>query len=240
MSSEVSIDKKVLAEMSSWSKEEIEAVATEIEEGTYKKRKPVPPSPTETGGSTASRPAGLRESDAAISSLTDRFYYEMRKISAYSWKVKLRAALKFYGGLRIVSRAIEWLFSHEPVSEQDITSIESLLNIKFPGDYVECAKNNHGGNPIPKIYDFGGHQEAVFSSLLSLNPKENNYILDVYDNVKDRLLSGIYPFADDPFENLICFDYRNSDGQSTVVIWDHEICYEDLEKAIIPVCKTFS
>ena len=139
-----------------------------------------------------------------------------------------------------MNRAIEWLFSHEPVSEQDITSIESLLNIKFPRDYIECAKNNHGGNPIPQIYGFVGHQEAVFNSLLSLNPKENNYILDVYDNVKDRLLSGVYPFADDPFGNLICFDYRNSDGISTVVLWDHESCHENLEKAIIPICKTFT
>lgn len=139
-----------------------------------------------------------------------------------------------------MNRDIEWLFSHEPVSEHEIASIESLLNIKFPRDYIECAKNNHGGNPSLQIYDFDGHQESVFNSLLSLNPGESNYILDVYNNVKDRLVNDIYPFADDPFGNLICFDYRNNDGISTVVFWDHELSHENFEKAIIPICKTFT
>ena len=107
LSSEVSIEKKVLAEMSSWPKEEIEAAAAQIEEGTYEKRKPVTPSQAETGGSTASRPTGPSGCDAAISSLTYGFYSEMRKISAYSWKVKLRAVLRSYiEGLEVLSGSI--------------------------------------------------------------------------------------------------------------------------------------
>ena len=107
LSSEVSIDKKVLAEMSSWPKEEIEAVAAQIEEGSYEKRKPVPPPQAETGDSTATRPTGLKECNAAISGLTDGFYSEMQKISANSWKVKLRAALKSYiYGLEALSSSI--------------------------------------------------------------------------------------------------------------------------------------
>ena len=139
-----------------------------------------------------------------------------------------------------MNKDVEWFFSHEPVGEQDIAAIESLLNIRFPKDYIECAKNNHGGNPSHQIYDFDGHQEAVLNSLLSLNPRESNYILDVYNNVKDRLANGVYPFADDPFGNLICFDYRNNDDISAVVFWDHELCHESLEKAINPICKTFT
>ena len=105
--------------------------------------------------------------------------------------------------------SIEWLFISKPVSEQDIASIESLLNIKFPRDYIDCAKENHGSNPSLQIYDFNGHREAVFNSLLSFNPESSNFILAVYNDVKDRLPESIYPFADDPFGNLICFDYRS-------------------------------
>lgn len=143
-------------------------------------------------------------------------------------------------GLHLANRAIEWLFSHEAVSEQEIASIETQLYIKFPRDYIECAKRNHGGSPSLQIYDFDGHQEAVFNSLLSLNYEYDNYILDVYDNVKDRLVNNIYPFADDPFGNLICFDYRNNDSKSTVVFWDHELSNKSYEKAIMPICKTFT
>jgi len=139
-----------------------------------------------------------------------------------------------------MNRDIEWLFSNEPVDEQRIVSIESQLNIVFPEDYIECAKNNHGGHPSLQIYDFGGHQEAVFNGLLSLASNDKNSVLSVYNNVKDRFVSGIYPFADDPFGNLICFDYRNSDSIPSVVFWDHDLCYENPEKAILPICRTFT
>ena len=135
---------------------------------------------------------------------------------------------------------IEWLFTHEPAEEQDIISIESALSIKFPSDYIECAKKHNGGNPSFQVYDFEGKQEAVFNGLLGLCSKESNFILDVYEDVQDRLVKGVYPFADDPFGNLICFDYRNNTGIPTVVFWDHEISQENREKAIIPICDTFT
>lgn len=136
---------------------------------------------------------------------------------------------------------IEWMFSYKSVSEDEIVAIEASLNIRFPEDYIECAKINHGGNPNRQLYNFKGHQEAVFNSLLSLTPNENNYILDVYNDIKDRLAGGVYPFADDPFGNFICFDYRKSeDNTPTVVFWDHELAHKNPEKALFPICKTFT
>lgn len=140
-----------------------------------------------------------------------------------------------------MSGNIVWMFSYKPVSEDEIAAVESSLNIRFPEDYIECAKNSHGGNPSMQVYNFKGHQEAVFNSLLSLNPNENNYILDVYNDIKDRLVDDVYPFADDPFGNFICFDYRKSEGSTpTVVFWDHELAHENPEKALFPICKTFT
>ncbi|MCL2360111.1 MAG: SMI1/KNR4 family protein [Candidatus Bathyarchaeota archaeon] len=142
-----------------------------------------------------------------------------------------------------MSKNLEWWFSYEPVSDEDIVAIEFVLNVKFPSDYVECAKKNHGGSPSHQVYDFVGRKEAVFNNLLSLDFGKNNGILNVYNNVKDRLVNGIYPFAEDPFGNLICFDYRNNDDIPKVVFWDHELSHENPEnlgKAITPICNTFS
>lgn len=136
---------------------------------------------------------------------------------------------------------IEWMFSHKPASKDGIASIESSLGIKFPKDYIECARNYHGGNPSTQVYDFKEHQEAVFNSLLSLDPSEDNYILDIYHNINDRLAANVYPFADDPFGNFICFDYRESKSNPpSVVFWDHELAHKSPEKALYPICKTFT
>ncbi|MCL2224013.1 MAG: SMI1/KNR4 family protein [Defluviitaleaceae bacterium] len=136
---------------------------------------------------------------------------------------------------------IKWLFSRAPTSEDSISIVESYLHVKFPDDFIDCIKNNHGGNPSMQIYSFEGYHEAVFNSLLNFNPDENNYILDVYNDIKDRLVRYVYPFADDPFGNYICFDYRKTKNNiPTIVFWDHEIADTNPEEAILPVCETFN
>ena len=52
------------------------------------------------------------------------------------------------------------------------------------------------------------------------------------------MVAKVYPFARDPFGNLLCFDYRNSTESPTVVFWDHE--EENIKEAIYPVCSTFT
>ena len=71
---------------------------------------------------------------------------------------------------------IKWLFSHAPISDDNILVVESSLHVKFPDDFIDCIKNNHGGNPGMQMYSFEGHLEAVFNSLLNFNPNEDNYI----------------------------------------------------------------
>lgn len=65
------------------------------------------------------------------------------------------------------------------------------------------------------------------------------YILDVYNDIKDRLLKKVYPFAEDPFGNMICFDYR-IDNEPQIVFWDSEISFDNAEGAIMPIAKSFS
>ncbi|CJH30980.1 SMI1 / KNR4 family [Streptococcus pneumoniae] len=61
-------------------------------------------------------------------------------------------------------------------------------------------------------------------------------MLQTYNSIKDRLVDKVYPFARDPFGNLLCFDYRNNPQSPTVVFWDHE--EEEMEESIYPVCSS--
>ncbi len=53
------------------------------------------------------------------------------------------------------------------------------------------------------------------------------------------LIDKVIPFAEDPFANMLCFDYRKND-QPKVVFWNHEKACDDKESAISYVCSTFT
>ncbi|GAB6438924.1 TPA: SMI1/KNR4 family protein [Bacillus cereus] len=134
---------------------------------------------------------------------------------------------------------ITWSFmSKTPVTNEEIQAVEQYLNIKLPNDFVACVKKYDGGYPNPKVFDVPGQDENVFSDLLTLHIEDEYSIVQNYNSVKDRLVAKVYPFARDPFGNLLCFDYRNSTESPTVVFWEHE--EENIEEAIYPVCSTFT
>ncbi|KFN04741.1 SMI1/KNR4 family protein [Bacillus clarus] len=134
---------------------------------------------------------------------------------------------------------VTWSFmSKTPITAEEIQKVEQYFNIKLPDDFVECVKKYDGGYPHPKVFDVLGQDENVFSDLLTLHIEDKYSIVQNYEGVKDRLSDKVYPFARDPFGNLLCFDYRNELQSPTVVFWDHE--EEDMEKAIYPVCSSFT
>ena len=138
-------------------------------------------------------------------------------------------------------KKLEWRSVHGKIEDTNIQEVEKALGIQFPDDYIQCIKENNGGHPIKEVYDFGKHKEAVFDRLLNFLPEKPNYIVHVYNSVIDRMLKDIYCFAEDPFGNLICFDYREKDRREpSIVFWDHEIASESPEKAISHVCDSFS
>ncbi|MCY8426886.1 SMI1/KNR4 family protein [Bacillus vallismortis] len=54
------------------------------------------------------------------------------------------------------------------------------------------------------------------------------------------MLSGIVPFACDPFGNEICFDYRQNKDNPSGVFWDHEIAYKYSDGALSHICDSFT
>jgi hypothetical protein len=134
---------------------------------------------------------------------------------------------------------ISWRSFDGEVSLETVRQIENALGIQFPSDYIDCARLYNGGCPSLKAFDFEGREGAVFNRLLSLHSSRSDFIIKVFHYVRDRLVEGIYPFADDPFGNLLCFDYRKGDNP-TIVFWDHEVAFEDPEGALTYVADSFT
>jgi hypothetical protein len=94
LSGEANITKKELEELSSVSKEEIAAIALEIEQGTYEKRKAEPPAPEKPGSPADMVIAGMQPLETIIGNITDGFSSELPKIRNKGDREKLRTALR--------------------------------------------------------------------------------------------------------------------------------------------------
>jgi len=137
-----------------------------------------------------------------------------------------------------MNNSIRWISENDIVKESIIEKVESILGVKFPNDYIEIIIKNNGGYPKPNRFNLNGNEE-VFNNLLSFDEEDCSNIINTYNDTKDRLIEKIIPFAEDPFGNMICFDYRNN-NQPVIVFWEHEIAFNDKEKAIKYICNSFS
>lgn len=137
-----------------------------------------------------------------------------------------------------MNSSIVWNFSKGAVRDEQIESIEKYFCVKLPQDYIECASKNDASYPSPDRFSVNGKIE-VFNNLISLNTDMETNIISVYENVKDKIEDNIIPFGDDPFGNLLCFDYRNGDNP-TIVFWEHERAAQDKEAALLFASKSFT
>lgn len=137
-----------------------------------------------------------------------------------------------------MSNNIGWICENGDVEESAISRVETIFNVEFPKDYIECIMKNDGMYPKPDRFTLNGNEE-VFNNLLSFDEEDSGNIIDTYNYVKDRLVKKVIPFAEDPFGNLICFDYRNN-GQPIIVFWDHEKAFNDKESAMSYLCDSFT
>ncbi|MBU0444431.1 SMI1/KNR4 family protein [Bacillus amyloliquefaciens] len=140
-------------------------------------------------------------------------------------------------------QSIKWRkrSTFQEATNSQIEEVEEKLKIKFPTDYREFIKDHNGCSPIDKkVVSFQNSRESI-NNLLSIgDPTRPIDLLSTLDNVKDRLVDKIIPFATDAGGNLFCFDYRMSSQEPAIVFWDHEIAYEDKESSISYVCDSFT
>lgn len=133
---------------------------------------------------------------------------------------------------------LRWICENDDVELVTISNIETAFGVKFPNDYVEIIMKNDGGYPKPNRFNVNGNEE-VFNNLLSLNEEDSSNLIDTYNDVEDRLVEKVIPFAEDPFGNLICFDYRTN-NQPIIVFWEHEKVFNDKESVMSYLCDSFT
>jgi hypothetical protein len=127
-----------------------------------------------------------------------------------------------------------------PVPDGVIQDVENVLNIKFPEDYKNVARENQGKSPTPSIFNITEKRESVFNTLLHFTDDkyDNTYnLLKAYSMAKEFLPERIIPIADTPGGDYICLDYRDASINSKIVFANHELSGDE---AIYPLAKTFT
>jgi cell wall assembly regulator SMI1 len=127
---------------------------------------------------------------------------------------------------------IKWMQTEGTLDDSVIHSMENRFGVIFPEDYKACVKLHNGGYPSPDSFGGEDGDSMVFNNLISFTDDYLNMGMFVEEFKEDRVL----PFARDPFGNHICFDYRHTDRNPTIVFWDAEEGLDFLE----PVCETFT
>ncbi|EIT87206.1 hypothetical protein A374_01459 [Fictibacillus macauensis ZFHKF-1] len=121
---------------------------------------------------------------------------------------------------------ITWKYREEEVSEAKVVELGQQLGFQLPQDYIDCVKVNGGASVEPESF-MAGTIERCFGGLFRYDDEENvDYIVKVYEDYQPSLPEKIFPFADDPAGNLICFDYSSSETNPFIVFWDHEGAWE--------------
>ncbi len=134
---------------------------------------------------------------------------------------------------------IKWRSDNLPVTETDIVKLEGVVGIVLPDSYKEIVKSYDNGRPRPRCFDLKNREGVVFNSLLSFSIPGGDNIFEVYNRTKSDIGKRVLPFADDPFGNLICFDYRETDNNPPIVFWDHEADSDAGEESLKFVANSF-
>ncbi|EKO3802388.1 SMI1/KNR4 family protein [Vibrio harveyi] len=139
----------------------------------------------------------------------------------------------------------EWLIfeeEHQPLRDELIESVSTIIQFSLPQDYVECVKYYHGGQPRNgslSIEVEGSSWGIGFGELLTLDPLESraNVITSLSTLRKVHGISKKYlPIVLGAGGDYICLDYSKSATNPAVVFWFHEL---EGEEAIFPVAESF-
>lgn len=130
----------------------------------------------------------------------------------------------------------------EPLTDADITEIETDLGLELPGSlralYLQC----NGGDPDPYCYA-DAHVDTVVTALLPLRSRQSYTAVNAYRDLTtvQRLVPRqFFPFAADGGGNLFLVDCASSDGD--VYFYRSDTAFEDtrLEPLNLDVNKFWS
>jgi hypothetical protein len=103
--------------------------------------------------------------------------------------------------------------------------LEGHLGVAFPADYKRIAIRFNGGRPDEREYEYfdptlNVEATMLFGDLLAITPEAGGeHLLEMMQRPPEFFPEGLVPFAVDPGDNLLCFDYRKSSSSPSVGIW---------------------
>ncbi|MGZ3457052.1 MAG: SMI1/KNR4 family protein [Archangium sp.] len=122
-----------------------------------------------------------------------------------------------------------------PATHQEIEQLEHRLGVVLPKAYKETVARYQGMTPHPAVFNVG-KGNSVVSVLLTVveDEKWKAYsVVRAYKVVEPHVPKGIYPFAETPGGEYLCFDYRTSLDQPKVV-------FVTVEMFVYPVADSFT
>jgi hypothetical protein len=123
-------------------------------------------------------------------------------------------------GLQIVD-------SHEPLSKRQIAGLEKKIGYSLPKEYQAFLEKHNGGyahgeNAFRYKYKRGPYTESRVNELLPVTAEFGDLPERYLRLSRDgRIPKRLFPFANDPFGNLICISLAGND-RGAVYFWDHE------------------
>lgn len=117
-----------------------------------------------------------------------------------------------------------------PLPEHVIRGAELLLGVRFPANFRECIRVNHGAQPDHDEFEAGppgDRWQSNVGQLLTLDPRQPGNIFAVLADlaVDDQLPDLVFPIAEDGGDNFLRLDYRPdlSKSEPAIAFWFHEV-----------------
>lgn len=117
--------------------------------------------------------------------------------------------------------AVQWrevaLKPAPAVSDERIAEVQDSLGVTFPADYLAVVKAHQGAAPTPNGVRLSDGTGTAFSMLLHFEDEPEGVDLLGVTEGSTVLPDGVIPFAADPGDNYLCFDYRTTETDPPVV-----------------------
>lgn len=103
---------------------------------------------------------------------------------------------------------------------QEFEQLELQWGVTLPEEYKRVAAAHQGMTPEPGVFDVGRgtHVISVFLTVSGETGQDDYSAMGAFEVLKPHVPAGLYPFAETPGGEYVCFDYRESQLQPRVVL----------------------
>jgi hypothetical protein len=112
----------------------------------------------------------------------------------------------------------------EPLSNEDIDSLERKLGVTLPADYKAFLRKNNGGRPNPPFFPIEGLENNPYGAIqVFLGDRSHISSNNIEWNSKTlskRMPEHLFPIARTGMGDILCLSLRGSD-KDAVYFWDH-------------------